>query len=320
MRFELVIWLEEKVQNSKITDERSGDQLRIAITGASGYLGGALVDLFQKKGFVVYRLTSSSKRDGSSLDQYTIEYSLGEALSADFFKRNNIDVLIHCAYDFNLVDWKKIEQVNVGGSVELMRAAKEQGVERILFISTMSAFDGCASLYGRAKMEIEREAVRLGVTIIRPGLIYSEQPGSMMQKLTKAVRAFPVLPGIISARQTLYLVHLDDLALLIFTAVTKGISADQPIIAASDQGKTLSQILDLIAKGQHKTIVLLPVPWRVIWAALKLFESFGLRVGLRSDSVVSLVNQDPAPRFEVTQKTGIPFRDFGEYIATSSSS
>jgi nucleoside-diphosphate-sugar epimerase len=319
MHFELVIWLEKKVQNSKIVEQRSGEQLRVAITGASGYLGSALVDFFRSKGFLVYRLTSSSRNDGSSSDQYTIAYSLGEALSPDFVTRNKIDVLIHCAYDFNLVDWKKIEQVNVNGSVELMRAAKEQGVERILFISTMSAFDGCASLYGKAKMEIEREALRLGATIIRPGLIYSEQSGSMMQKLTKAVRSYPILPRITSTRP-LYLVHLDDLTLLIFTAVTKGFSADQPIIAASDRGKTFAQILELIAKGEHKTIVLLPVPWRVMWAALKLFESFGLRIGLRSDSVISLVNQDPEPKFEITKKTGIPFRDFGEYIATSSSS
>jgi nucleoside-diphosphate-sugar epimerase len=291
---------------------------RVAITGASGYLGSNLVNLFRKEGFVVYRLTGSAQFDRP--DPFTVDYSLSDFHSADFFLNNKIEVLIHCAYDFSLFEWKEIERVNVQGSVGLMQAAKEQGVERIVFISTMSAFEACASMYGKAKLEIEQQTAQIGVMVIRPGLIYSEQPGAMMGKLREAVRTMSVLPNITGGSQTLYLVHLDDLMQLVFSLATNMASADQPIIAASSQGKTLAQILKLIAQRQHKTIILLPVPWRLIWVVIKICEGCGLKIGFRSDSIISLVNQDPAPCFDQTLKTGVTFREFGEKIGSDQTS
>jgi len=44
----------------------------------------------------------------------------------------------------------------------------------------------------------------------------------------------------------------------------------------------------------------------VIYASLKIGESFGLKIGFRSDSVISLVYQDPAPQFS----SDLPVREF----------
>ena len=99
---------------------------------------------------------------------------------ADFFVRHRIEALVHCSYDFQLHRWSDIHEQNVQGSIRLMRQAHEQGVTRIVFISTMSAFALCKSLYGRAKFEIEREAAALGAIVVRPGLIHGERPGGMV--------------------------------------------------------------------------------------------------------------------------------------------
>jgi hypothetical protein len=191
-----------------------------------------------------------------------------------------------------------------------MKAAKAENVRKIIFISTVSAFEGCKSLYGKAKLEIEREALRLGAVVIRPGLIYGDQPGAMMGALAKAVKRSSIVPIIGNGKQLLYLVHEDDLISLILKLCTEEESVNgSPIVAASSEGRTFREILLALASRQQKRIRFLPVPWRLCWAALKAVEVFGLRPGFRSDSIVSLVNTDPDLQ-NLTTQTRFKFRKF----------
>lgn len=279
-----------------------------AVTGASGYLGAKLEEALTSRGLTVHKLTRGAVPE---TDRFAVPFSLDKGAPAGFFKDCAIDTLIHCAYDFRPIKWSDIYEINVRGSVQLMEQAKAEGVKKIVFISSASAFEGCRSLYGKAKLEIEKEAARLGAAIIRPGLIYGDKPGAMMGALTRVVKLSSVVPIIGNGKQILYLVHEDDLASLIYKLCVEGTpDTGVPIIAASENGYTLSGILMILANRQGKSIRLVPLPWRLCWGVFKVFELCGLRVGFRSDSVVSLINTNPDMEFHLTKKTGIRFRDF----------
>jgi glycine/D-amino acid oxidase-like deaminating enzyme len=89
-----------------------------------------------------------------------------------------------------------------------------------------------------------------------------------------------------------------------------GGKSDDPVIAASEHGWTFRTILAELAAARNRSARVLPIPWRAIWLLLKSAEAAGLRPGFRSDSVVSLVNQDPRPDFAPTRATGVNFRNF----------
>ena len=78
-----------------------------------------------------------------------MQFKLGEPIDPQALK--NCRALIHCAYDFSKVSWKDIYSTNVRGSELLLHAAQQAGVERLMFISTISAFTGCRSLYGKGE-------------------------------------------------------------------------------------------------------------------------------------------------------------------------
>jgi nucleoside-diphosphate-sugar epimerase len=79
--------------------------------------------------------------------------------------------------------------------------AKEGGVERIIFLSSISAFDGCSSLYGKAKLEIEKDAADVGAGIIRSGLLYGPRPsGGMFGSLQRMASDSSIIPLIGSGR------------------------------------------------------------------------------------------------------------------------
>jgi nucleoside-diphosphate-sugar epimerase len=283
---------------------------RCAITGTNGYLGSKLADAMSRAGWTVYHLTrrpsASNQNSGPAFP-----FDLLTGAPQGFFREHGIDALIHCAYDFRVNRWRDIVQRNVTGSVALLEAARAEGVTKIVYISSMSAFDGCKSLYGRAKLLVEKEAFRLGALVVRPGLVYGARPGAMVGALTHAIKSSPIVPLIGSGNQVLYPVHEDDLAsLIVKVCADQEPLYDGPIIAAPEKGQTFRNILKIIAARNHRSVHLVPVPWRLFWAILKAAETAGLNLGFRSDSLLSLVNQDLNPDFDLTRKTGIQFRDF----------
>ena len=287
--------------------------LRVAVTGANGYLGGCLRGYFAERNREVFQLTSSPKAG-----EKQIRFTLADGVEKGFFKDERIDSLVHVAYDLKQVKRADIWRVNVEGSIKLFEQARSEGVKRIVFISTVSAYPGCKSLYGLAKLEIENalREMKCGVSI-RPGLIYSTPVadsggivGNMVEKLQKS----SVMPLIGNGEYKLSLVHERDLVKLIdyYAPPSGDLPPEGFIIAANPNHYSFRSILENLAKATHADpkITFLPVPWRGVWLGIKAAETAGLKLGFRSDSVFGLLYQDKNPNFSVPYPAGISFRDF----------
>jgi nucleoside-diphosphate-sugar epimerase len=240
---------------------------------------------------------------------HTVAFHLGAEIPPQALA--GAGALVHCAYDFQPLHWKEIHAVNVDGTRKLLQAARAAGVEKIICVSSISAYDGCRSLYGRAKLEIEKIALDGGALVIRPGLVYGSDPAGMFGRLVAQVRKSSVIPLIGDGSQIQFLVHNEDLAAFIekFTAgkieIAPGI-----LTAAHDRPWPFRQLLSEIARGLDKKVNFVPLPWRLIWAGLKAAEACGLRLSFHSDSLVSLMHQDPKPDFSPNAAAGLVCRPF----------
>ncbi len=127
---------------------------------------------------------------------------------------SGVTALVHCAYDFTPLTWEELAAVNIEGSKKVIQAAKAAKVPKIIFISSISAFDGCRSLYGKAKLEIEKFALANGALVVRPGLVYGGVAGGMFGKLAQQVSKSAIIPMIGNGSQIQFLVHNEDLSCL----------------------------------------------------------------------------------------------------------
>jgi hypothetical protein len=78
------------------------------------------------------------------------------------------------------------------------------------------------------------------------------------------------------------------------------------LTVANPQGWMLRDLILRMANEVGTKVKLVGVPWPVIYTALKSAETLGVKMGFRSDSVISLVYQNPAPEFS----TDVPVRAF----------
>jgi nucleoside-diphosphate-sugar epimerase len=222
-----------------------------------------------------------------------------------------VTALVHCAYDFKPLRREEINAVNVEGTRKLLLAARTAGIGKIVCLSSISAYDGCQSLYGRAKLEIEKIALDQGALVIRPGLVYGGGPGGMFGRLVGQVRQSSVLPIFGDGSQIQFLVHNEDLAAFIEKSAAGKIPAGPALLSAAHaQPWPFKQLLLEIARGLGKKIRFIPLPWWLVWAGLKSAETCGLRLNFRSDSLISLMHQNPSPDFSPNAPAGLVCRPF----------
>jgi nucleoside-diphosphate-sugar epimerase len=277
--------------------------MKVAITGASGYVGTCLSNGFRQQGHEVFSL--SRRRCAAPWLAYTMTDD------PTVLPWNSVDVLIHAAYDFTAHTWDEILEKNVKPAVALFIAAKQAEVRHLIFISSMSSFNGCLSNYGKAKLIVEKEVLALGAIVIRPGLVWGDRSGGVMGKLEKLVTKLPIVPFLIGGKNLhQYLIHEMDLA-----AAIVAIAEDLPEKAGTLQTTahpdpiSLLIILKSIAQRAKQSRLYLPIPLQCAMAGLKFIEALGIRSMFRSDSLIGLVHGNPDPQF-TAPATGIRYRRF----------
>jgi nucleoside-diphosphate-sugar epimerase len=280
------------------------NQKTALVTGAGGYLGRRVKAAFEQRGWRVVELTRNPKSGSDAA-----RFQLGEEVSPKILA--GAKALVHCAYDFKPLSWADIHRVNVEGSEKLLRAARPARIEKVIYISSISAFGECRSRYGKAKLETEKIARSLGVFVLRPGLIYGDPPDGMFGKLIEQVKKARVLPLFGGGSQIQYLVHEADLCAVICDCAEEKFSPPEtPVTIAHEQPWTFRQILETIARAKGKKLSFIPVPWRLVWAAIKCAELCRVPLNFRSDSLVSLIYQDPKPSFAEQRGLKIACRRF----------
>jgi len=288
--------------------------MNIAVTGASGYLGSRLLHFLKSQGHCVYSFVRNPKK----IDE--IEFSLADISGiSDIFSQLKLDILIHCAWDLSISNYKKSYEYNVLNSISLFRVAKKDFNLKIIFISSMSAFDGCNSIYGKQKLEVENEVLDMCGIVLRPGLIWGENcTGGMFLTLNNLVKKLPCIPMIGSGADRLYLSHVDDLSDLVCKiALTYDSLKPCIITAASCQPVTFKKILQICAGSVGNRPALIPIPHKIILWPIKILEYLKIPLPIRSDSVVGLIHSDRNPNFDQSKLTKIGFLGFRNFNNSS---
>ena len=203
--------------------------MTIAITGATGFVGQALLDAAGLAGREVRALARQpqERREG-------VEWVAGglDDLPALETLLDHAEMVIHVAGVTNSPDTGSFERANVAGTLLLIEAALAAGVPRIVFVSSLSAREPALSRYGDSKARAERvvKASGLDWTIVRPPAVYGPRDNDMLD-LFRAAK-WGVVP--VPAKGGTSLIHAGDLAALLLALIPGGEEVTHRIFEPDD--------------------------------------------------------------------------------------
>jgi nucleoside-diphosphate-sugar epimerase len=185
----------------------------VLVTGASGFIGSALVPRLVTEGYVPRLLL---RRTPSPPPPAPVEVVVGDVTDAETVRRAmaGAEAAVHlaAATSSGRIDPAVAFRVNVGAASALVAASRATGA-RLIALSTQHVYLPRPGLYGRTKRMADRIFLDSGVPVImlRPSLVYGPGTRGVFVKLAGLVRQLPVIPVIGPGTWRMRPVFLDDL-------------------------------------------------------------------------------------------------------------
>ncbi|TRD10693.1 NAD-dependent epimerase/dehydratase family protein [Erythrobacter insulae] len=186
----------------------------IAMTGATGFVGSATLEAALHRAHGVRALTRSPQ-PAHNRTQW-VRGTLDDTKALNELVTGS-DAVIHIAGLTNTPNPGRFEAANVTGTANMIAAAKDAGVQRFVFVSSLSAREPDLSAYGRSKARAEELVKDSGLdwTIVRPPAVYGPGDKDMFELFRVARFGFVPVP---SAGRT-SIIHVEDLARLLVALV-----------------------------------------------------------------------------------------------------
>jgi len=259
--------------------------MRIAVSGANGFVGEALCRHLRQRGIDVTPLVRQQEK-GVQVD-YNDHESMRRALE-------NCDVLIHLiarthhrSEPLNALEEYRATNVNL--SVELAAAAAAAGVKRMVFLSSIKANGEATdttpfsqqsspaptSAYGISKLEAERalskscESSGIELVVARIPLVYAPHAKGNIALIGKALRWRIPLP-FANTRNKRSLIDLAELCIALEDCATHKNAAGQTYLIANTNSPSTSALIRRIACDQGSPALLFPAPRWLLHLAAKL--------------------------------------------------
>jgi nucleoside-diphosphate-sugar epimerase len=288
--------------------------MKVLVTGATGFIGSALIDYFSKMTNVTVVGMVRSIKDIPIYS--TIEYRIGEICSAGeiTITLNDIDVIIHTAgrahvmNDISANPLDEFRRVNTLGTLSLARLAADSGVQQFIFLSSIKVNGERNDLntpfskysiakpndpYGHSKYEAEvglrglASETSLGVTIIRPTLVYGPGVKGNFNTLVKLLSLRIPLPlkGVNNNRRSM--VGIGNLVSLIVTCVRHPGALNEIFLVSDGDDLSTSNLLKLLGNSIGYPVILFNVPQLILAPLAKL-----LRMEDRLQRIVDTLSVD----------------------------
>jgi len=279
--------------------------LKTLITGATGFIGKALVEEGSRAGLIV----SVAVRQKTDIFYDKIK----QVVLGDFEKipdfslaLKGIDCVVHLSGKAHIMDKKKAStlddyrRINVELTLALAKQAIEHGVKRFIFLSSIGVHgnENCVPFletdvpnpigsYSISKHEAEIGLLSLAkysnleVVIIRPPLVYGKGAPGNFGKLVRWASAEFTLPLPLGAvNNTRSLIAIDNLVSFVLVCIKHPKSANEIFLVSDDDDLSTTQFFGCVSEIFNGKVLLFPFPvvWMSFVAKLLGKESYSIRL------------------------------------------
>lgn len=253
--------------------------MKVFVTGGTGFTGSCVVPLLLKNGYEV-RCLYRPESDRSILSQPDIGWALGDLSDSQALSTSmrGMDVLVNVA------------SLGFGHADLIVRAAKEAGISRAVFVSTTAIFTQLNAKSKQARLAAEQaiETSGLKYTILRPTMIYGSPRDRNMWRLIRFMRYSPVVPVFGDGNYLQQPIYVGDVAQAIISCLCNDQTIGKSYNIAGRDPLTYNQVIDTIVQQMNKRVWKLHVPSAPVVSLLKLLERLHIPFPIKAEQVLRL--------------------------------
>lgn len=255
----------------------------VLVTGASGFVGRALVERLVAEGVPTLAAVRRPAVPPAGARQ-VMAPDLGP--DADWrVALDGVECVVHLAARAHVMrddavdPLSEFRRVNVDGTLALARQAAAVGVQRFVFISSIGVNGNQSQSpfteldtpnplepYALSKHEAEiglgtlAQQTAIAVTIIRPPLVYGPDAPGNFGRLLRLVAGHSTLPlgGLRNNRRSL--VALDNLVDFIYACIHHPRAPGELFLVADDEDLSTTDLIERMARALNRRLLLIPVP------------------------------------------------------------
>ena len=246
--------------------------MTVAITGATGFVGQAVLEQAAAQGIAIRALVRQPQRPRAGVEW--IEGDLDDTAALARLVET-ADAVIHIAGVVNAPDAAGFTAGNVAGTLNLVTASMLAGTPRFVQVSSLAAREPQLSAYGASKLKGEKVVMAspLDWTVVRPPAVYGPRDRDQLDLFRFAKAGVVPLPP----HGKMAVIHVDDLARLLLALVPGGEDVSHQLFEPDDGhagGWTHKSFARAIGWAVGKRITPLPLP------------AFALRAAARGDRLI----------------------------------
>jgi predicted dehydrogenase/nucleoside-diphosphate-sugar epimerase len=189
-------WVQEglRPRTEPRTSSANGKRRRVLLTGATGFIGTRVAEVLALREGWHVRALVHRPASAARLARLPVEMVQGDLRSPADVERamEGCDAVVHCAVGTEYGNRRALHAVTVGGTQNLLAAARKAGVRRFVHLSTIGIHDPnrpgtidettpvtprAGDVYGQTKAKADRAVLRaaqqgLPAVVLRPGCVY----------------------------------------------------------------------------------------------------------------------------------------------------
>jgi nucleoside-diphosphate-sugar epimerase len=290
--------------------------VKALVTGATGFIGGHVVDALLASGHEVVALVRPTS-DTSLLARPGISLAAGDVTDRDSLDRacRGIDCVIHTAAVVSMYGaWEEYRRVGVVGTENLVDAAAAARVPRFLHLGSIASYGlrhtpGVVltedmpydedpepwNHYVREKMLSEKivwrahESGRIAATSLRPSVVLGPRDRNVVTRVMNLLR-LPFTGTIGFGTNRVGCVVVEELAELVVRAATSSVAIGRAYNVSGRDPITQRELYSLFAKAAGRRVQPFFTQYRVAFAGASIAERLSQLAGRKEEPVLSLIS------------------------------
>jgi len=249
--------------------------MRVLVTGGTGFIGEKLCRELDDRDHDVTALARSPEEADlpDSVDREMGDVTAYDSIEGAFEDQDVVVNLVALSPLFKPRGGATHESVHLGGTENVVRAAEERGVGRIVQMSALGADSNGSTAYLRAKGQAEavvRES-DLDCTIARPSVVFGEggEFVSFTKKLTPPYLA--PLPG--GGKTKFQPIWVGDIVPMLADCVEDEKHVGETYEIGGPEVLTLADVAKQARRAAGQSVTVIPVPMGLAGAGLKVAGS-----------------------------------------------